>query len=93
MRPLLSVQSSAHKSSLRTVRLKHIVYKYGGERPDEIAFDSHDLFHHAEGGIVERNGVEWKVDRVKKEDDIGLTRIPTYWVYLSPYECPRKESR
>jgi hypothetical protein len=66
--------------------MKHLVYKYGGDPPDEIAFDPQDNVKIVTGDIVLKGGVRWRVESVKKEDDLGLTRIPTYWIYLNSAE-------
>lgn len=64
-------------------RMKHIVYKYGGEQSDEMAFDGHGLLTYTTGDIITRRGMSWKIDAVEKEECLGLSRIPTYWVFLT----------
>jgi hypothetical protein len=63
--------------------MKHIVYKYGGEQSDEMDFDVHGLLTFTKGDVVSRRGMTWKIDAVEKEEDLGLARIPTYWIYLT----------
>jgi hypothetical protein len=66
--------------------MKHIVYKYGGDQSDEMDFDAHGLLTFAQGDILSRRGMTWKIDAVEKEvdDHQSLSRmIPTYWIYLS----------
>ena len=63
--------------------MKHIVYKFGGDQSDEMDFDAHSLLTFAQGDILSKRGMTWRVDAVEKEENIGLARIPTYWIYLS----------
>jgi hypothetical protein len=63
--------------------VKHIVYKYDDDQRDEIDFDAQGLLTFTKGDLVLRHGANWKIDDVQKEENLGLARIPTYWIYLS----------
>ena len=61
------------------------MYKYrGGARSDDVAFDAHGDMNFAEGDVVSRHGMTWKIDAVDEEKGLGgLRRIPTLWVHLT----------
>jgi hypothetical protein len=64
--------------------MKHIVYKYGSEHSDEMAFDAHGSMILEKGNIVSRHGISWRIESVELEPSMEkLLRIPTYWVYLA----------
>lgn len=63
--------------------MKHIVYKFDGDESDEMDFDPRGLITFTKGDIVSKRGMTWKIDAVEQEDNLGLARIPTYWVYLT----------
>lgn len=67
--------------------MKHIVYKYGGDQSDEVDFDLQGHLKFAEGDILSRRGLTWKVDAVEREENPGFVRIATYRVYLSRVEA------
>lgn len=66
--------------------MKHIVYKYGDDLSDEVGFDLDGVLSFTEGDILSRRGLWWKVDSIQREENVGMARIPTYWVYLSRVE-------
>lgn len=64
--------------------MKHIIYKYDDDRSDEMDFDAHGSLTFTEGDLISRQNTSWKIEAVKKEASMGvLSRIPTYWVYLT----------
>ena len=63
--------------------MKHIVYKFDDGQSDEMDFDAHGLLTFRKGDILLRRGTTWKIYIVEVEESLGLTRIPTYWIYLT----------
>ena len=63
--------------------MKHIVYKFDDGGYDERDFDARGSQILEQGDIISRRGMTWRIDAVEKEEDLGLARIPTYWVSLS----------
>lgn len=63
--------------------MKHIVYKYDDDHPDEVEFDARGSQILERGDIVSRHGVSWKVESIEHQGEHSRKVIPTYWVYLA----------
>jgi hypothetical protein len=63
--------------------VKHIVYKFDDGHYDERDFDARGSQILERGDIISRRGMTWKIEAVEKEENLGLARIPTYWVSLA----------